>query len=92
MDIGTALRALGVSPQQLSAAEKAQLDRDGFLPLPGILSAGPAQPRCPVRSGRFLTRQSVRWRPVGGAHQDSTPWARMRLPVDESWRIASAFT
>ena len=40
MDIGTALRALGVSPQQLSAAEKAQLDRDGFLPLPGVLSAG----------------------------------------------------
>ena len=43
MDIGTALRELGVSPQQLGAAEKAQLDRDGFLPLPGILSAGQLQ-------------------------------------------------
>jgi ectoine hydroxylase-related dioxygenase (phytanoyl-CoA dioxygenase family) len=40
VDIRTALRDLGVSPGQLSAAEKARLDEDGFLPLPGILSAG----------------------------------------------------
>jgi ectoine hydroxylase-related dioxygenase (phytanoyl-CoA dioxygenase family) len=40
VDIGTALRELGVSPDHPSAAEKAQLDADGFLPLPGILSAG----------------------------------------------------
>lgn len=40
MDIGTALRELGVSPWHLSAAETARLDEDGFLPLPGILSAG----------------------------------------------------
>ena len=43
MDIGTALRELGVSSQQLSAAEKAQLDGEGFLPLPGVLSAGQLQ-------------------------------------------------
>jgi hypothetical protein len=43
VDIGTALRDLGVPPGQLSAAERAQLDEDGFLPLPGILSAGQLQ-------------------------------------------------
>lgn len=43
MDIETALRELGASPQQLSAAQKARLDTDGFLPLPGILSAGQLQ-------------------------------------------------
>jgi hypothetical protein len=43
VDIGTALRDLGVSPRHLSAAEQARLDQDGFLPLPGILSAGPLQ-------------------------------------------------
>lgn len=43
MDIGTALRDLGVSARHLSAAEQARLDEDGFLPLPGILSAGPLQ-------------------------------------------------
>jgi Phytanoyl-CoA dioxygenase (PhyH) len=40
VDIGTALRELGVSPGHLSAAEEARLDEDGFLPLPGILPAG----------------------------------------------------
>ncbi len=40
MDSGTALRELGVHAGQLTAAERAQLDEDGFLPLPGILSAG----------------------------------------------------
>jgi ectoine hydroxylase-related dioxygenase (phytanoyl-CoA dioxygenase family) len=39
LDSGTALRALGVRPGQLTAAERTQLDEDGFLPLPGILSA-----------------------------------------------------
>ena len=43
VDIGTALRELGACPQQLSAAQKARLDEDGFLPLPGILSAGQLQ-------------------------------------------------
>jgi ectoine hydroxylase-related dioxygenase (phytanoyl-CoA dioxygenase family) len=43
MDIGTALRELGVSAGQLTSAEKARLDEDGFLPLPGILSAGQLQ-------------------------------------------------
>jgi hypothetical protein len=38
--IRTALRELGVSRRHLSAAEKARLDEEGFLPLPGILSAG----------------------------------------------------
>ncbi len=37
MDVPTALRDLGVTADLLSADEKAQLDRDGFLPLPGIL-------------------------------------------------------
>jgi hypothetical protein len=40
MDIKTALRDLGVSAQELSIDEQARLDEDGFLPLPGILSAG----------------------------------------------------
>ena len=43
MDIGTALRELGVSGQDLSAAERARLDEDGFLPLPGVLAAGQLQ-------------------------------------------------
>jgi ectoine hydroxylase-related dioxygenase (phytanoyl-CoA dioxygenase family) len=38
LDSGTALRELGVSAGQLTAAERAQLDNDGFLPLPGILT------------------------------------------------------
>lgn len=43
LDTGTALRELGVSTGQLTAAERARLDEDGFLPLPGILSAGQLQ-------------------------------------------------
>jgi ectoine hydroxylase-related dioxygenase (phytanoyl-CoA dioxygenase family) len=43
MDIRTALRELGVSPQHLSAAQKARLDKDGFLLLPGVLSPGQLQ-------------------------------------------------
>jgi ectoine hydroxylase-related dioxygenase (phytanoyl-CoA dioxygenase family) len=39
-DIGSALRELGACDWQLSAAETSRLDEDGFLPLPGILSAG----------------------------------------------------
>jgi ectoine hydroxylase-related dioxygenase (phytanoyl-CoA dioxygenase family) len=40
MDIATALRDLGADGQHLTAADKARLDKDGFLPLPGILDAG----------------------------------------------------
>jgi ectoine hydroxylase-related dioxygenase (phytanoyl-CoA dioxygenase family) len=40
MDIETALRDLGASARPLAAGEAATLDRDGFLPLPGILSPG----------------------------------------------------
>ena len=40
MDIATALRELGVSAGQLTGPDKARLDEDGFLPLPGILDAG----------------------------------------------------
>jgi ectoine hydroxylase-related dioxygenase (phytanoyl-CoA dioxygenase family) len=43
MDIATALRELGVSAGQLTEPDKARLDRDGFLPLPGILGAGQLQ-------------------------------------------------
>ena len=39
MTITEALYALGVRDDTLIASEKEQLDRDGFLPLPGILSA-----------------------------------------------------
>ncbi|TDW14172.1 phytanoyl-CoA dioxygenase family protein [Kribbella kalugense] len=38
MDMATALRDLGVTDDVLTEAEKAQLDRDGFLPLEGILT------------------------------------------------------
>jgi ectoine hydroxylase-related dioxygenase (phytanoyl-CoA dioxygenase family) len=38
MDMATALRELGVHDDVLTQAEKDQLDRDGFLPLEGILS------------------------------------------------------
>ena len=38
MDIREALEALGVRSNTLSAAERDQLDRDGYLPLPAILS------------------------------------------------------
>jgi ectoine hydroxylase-related dioxygenase (phytanoyl-CoA dioxygenase family) len=43
MDSGTALRELGVAGGLLTAAERAQLDADGFLPLPGVLSAAQLQ-------------------------------------------------
>src|SRR5215813_8950783 len=43
MDIETALRELGVSAGQLTKPDRARLDRDGFLPLPGILGAGQLQ-------------------------------------------------
>jgi ectoine hydroxylase-related dioxygenase (phytanoyl-CoA dioxygenase family) len=39
MDMGTALGELGVGEGTLAAAERERLDRDGFLPLPGILTA-----------------------------------------------------
>lgn len=38
MNIAQALHDLGVRDNTLTAAEKAQLDRDGYLPLPNILS------------------------------------------------------
>ena len=37
MTLPEALEALGVRPATLSAAEKAHLDQEGYLPLPGIL-------------------------------------------------------
>ncbi len=39
MEIGSALRTLGVREDTLSAAEKEALDENGYLPLPGILTA-----------------------------------------------------
>jgi ectoine hydroxylase-related dioxygenase (phytanoyl-CoA dioxygenase family) len=39
MDIGIALRELGVTEETLAKDEKARLDADGFVPLPGILTA-----------------------------------------------------
>ena len=39
MDMQTALRDLGVTDDVLTPTERDQLDRDGFLPLEGILSA-----------------------------------------------------
>src|SRR5262245_26469257 len=39
MQLREALTALGVTDQTLSQAEKDRLDRDGYLPLPDILSA-----------------------------------------------------
>jgi ectoine hydroxylase-related dioxygenase (phytanoyl-CoA dioxygenase family) len=39
MQVNEALLALGVTAQSLSQPEKDQLDRDGYLPLPNILSA-----------------------------------------------------
>ncbi len=39
MDIKDALSELGVRADTLTPTEKNQLDRDGYLPLPGILSA-----------------------------------------------------
>jgi ectoine hydroxylase-related dioxygenase (phytanoyl-CoA dioxygenase family) len=43
LDTGTALRELGVTAGQLTAAQRAQLDEDGYLPLPGILTASQLQ-------------------------------------------------
>ena len=39
MQVREALMALGVTGQTLSQEEKDKLDRDGYLPLPNILSA-----------------------------------------------------
>ena len=38
MDCGTALGELGATAGLLTAAQRARLDEDGFLPLPGVLS------------------------------------------------------
>jgi ectoine hydroxylase-related dioxygenase (phytanoyl-CoA dioxygenase family) len=43
MDIANALRELGVSAGHLTGPDKARLDQDGYLPLPGILDAGQLQ-------------------------------------------------
>jgi ectoine hydroxylase-related dioxygenase (phytanoyl-CoA dioxygenase family) len=43
MDIARALRELGVTADHLTAEDRTRLDEDGFLPLPGILSAGQLQ-------------------------------------------------
>ncbi len=43
MDIGSALRALGVRKDTLSAAEKEALDENGYLPLPGVLTSDQVQ-------------------------------------------------
>jgi len=37
MDTGQALRELGVTAGLLTAADRARLDADGFLPMPGVL-------------------------------------------------------
>jgi ectoine hydroxylase-related dioxygenase (phytanoyl-CoA dioxygenase family) len=43
MDSPTALRELGATARLLTAAERARLDEDGFLPLPGVLTAAQLQ-------------------------------------------------
>ena len=43
MNMKQALYEMGVSDRSLTEAEKSALDRDGFLPLPGILTPGQAE-------------------------------------------------
>jgi len=43
MNMQTALRAFGVSDDTLTAADKQQLDEQGYLPLPGLLSTAQAE-------------------------------------------------
>ena len=40
MDMATVLAELGVTEATLDAGTREQLDRDGYAPLPGVLSAG----------------------------------------------------
>jgi hypothetical protein len=40
MDMATALAELGVTEQTLDPATRERLDRDGYAPLPAILSDG----------------------------------------------------
>ena len=40
MDMATALAELGVAPDSIDAETRSRLDRDGYAPLPGVLSAG----------------------------------------------------
>ena len=40
MDMATALAGLGVTEARLDPDTKDQLDRDGYAPLPGVLSVG----------------------------------------------------
>src|ERR1700724_3033768 len=40
MDMATALAGLGVTEASLDPDTREQLDRDGYAPLPGVLSAG----------------------------------------------------
>ena len=59
-----ALRELGVRDDTLSREEKGRLDRDGFLPLPGILSRKHAE-RLGARLDELIAQgESVQ-------HQDS---------------------
>ena len=43
MNMKQALYEMGVSDRSLTEAEKSALDRDGFLPLPGVLTPGQAE-------------------------------------------------
>lgn len=59
MDMWTALRQLGVTDDTLTESEKAQLDRDGFLPLSGVMSAGQVA-ACNERLAELTAREAER--------------------------------
>ena len=44
MDMATALAELGVTESALDAGTAERLDRDGYVPLPGILDAAGGDP------------------------------------------------
>ena len=61
MDMATALAELGVTEASIDAQTRERLDRDGYAPLPGVLSAAQLTavrtrldraPRCRRRPGR----------------------------------------
>ena len=48
MDMATALAELGATEASINAEARDRLDRDGYAPLPGVLSepGRPLRPRC----------------------------------------------
>ena len=69
MDMATALAGLGVTEASLDPDTRDQLDRDGYAPLPGVLSAGQLEIQLIAPAGTVVVFNSHLWH--GGTRNDS---------------------